>query len=210
MGPSGEGSRDRALAPSIAERDALPLLLLAGVAGCVYALSYLGLGQVFTANMTGETVAERGRQDVTWPSFVTAALALELAALLALAIGWILAGGTPTGAALHCFISASAFAMGVQSAAVGRLGVASGSTTYATGTLMTLTRRSVDRIRSREAGTAGPPKRGPGLAAGVWLSYLVGAIVGGAADSWWVPGATALPLVFVAAVVLVATRHRGC
>ena len=45
MGPSGEGSRDRALAPSIAERDALLLLLLlAGVAGCVYALSYLGLG----------------------------------------------------------------------------------------------------------------------------------------------------------------------
>ena len=46
VGPSGEGSRDRALAPSIAERDALLLLLLllAGVAGCVYALSYLGLG----------------------------------------------------------------------------------------------------------------------------------------------------------------------
>ena len=158
----------------------------------------------------GETVAERGREDVTWPSFVTAALALELAALLALAIGWILAGGTPTGGALHCFISASVFAMGVQSAAIGRLGVASGSTTYATGTLMTLTRRSVDRIRSREEGDAGPPKRGPGLTAGVWLSYLIGAIVGSAAVSWWVPGATALPLVFVAAVVLVAARHRGC
>ena len=100
--------------------------------------------------------------------------------------------------------------MGAQSAAIGRLGVASGSTTYATGTLMTLTRRSVDRIRSREAGDAGPPKRGPGLTAGVWLSYLIGAIVGSAAVSWWVPGATALPLVFVAAVVLVAARHRGC
>ena len=98
MGPSGEGNRDRALAPSIAERDALLLLLLAGVAGCVYALSYLGIGQVFTTNTTGKTVLP--------------------AALLALAIGWILAGGTPTGGALHCFISASAFAMGVQSAAI--------------------------------------------------------------------------------------------
>jgi uncharacterized membrane protein YoaK (UPF0700 family) len=36
-------------------RDTL-LLLLSAAAGCVDALSYLGLGQVFTANMTGNTV----------------------------------------------------------------------------------------------------------------------------------------------------------
>jgi uncharacterized membrane protein YoaK (UPF0700 family) len=32
------------------------LLLLAGAAGCVDAVSYVGLGRVFTANMTGNTV----------------------------------------------------------------------------------------------------------------------------------------------------------
>ncbi|MGN6697263.1 MAG: YoaK family protein, partial [Thermomicrobiales bacterium] len=36
-------------------RDTL-LLLLAGAAGSLDAISYLGLGHVFTANMTGNTV----------------------------------------------------------------------------------------------------------------------------------------------------------
>jgi hypothetical protein len=39
----------------IAARDGL-VLVLAGTAGCVDAISYLGLGHVFTANMTGNTV----------------------------------------------------------------------------------------------------------------------------------------------------------
>ena len=45
---------DRLLSPKTA-REVL-LLLLSAAAGCVDALSYLGLGQVFTANMTGNTV----------------------------------------------------------------------------------------------------------------------------------------------------------
>ena len=40
---------------SAAARDAVALLL-AFTAGCVDAISYLGLGHVFTANMTGNTV----------------------------------------------------------------------------------------------------------------------------------------------------------
>ena len=228
------GEEIRKGARFLASQNAL-LLLLAGAAGCIDALSYLGLGQVFTANMTGNTVllgvalcrarwwavarsgaalvgfltgvavgaavAERGREDVAWPRSVTAALALEFAALLVLAAGWAFAGETR--AVLYCLIFVSALAMGVQSAAVGRLGVSSVSTTYVTGTLTTFTRRSVDRLRPGGK----DPKRGPRLTAGVWLSYLAGAITGGAAGAWWTRGAILPPLVLVAAVV--ATRCRG-
>jgi uncharacterized membrane protein YoaK (UPF0700 family) len=234
MGTGGEESQEDPR--SLASRNAL-LLLLAGAAGCIDALSYLGLGQVFTANMTGNTVllgvalcrarwwavarsgaalvsflagvavgaavAERGGEDVAWPPSVTAALALEFAALLALAAGWAFAGGTQ--AVLYCLIFLSALAMGVQSAAVGRLGVSSVSTTFVTGTLTTFTQRSVDRLSSADDGEE--PKNGPRLTAGVWLVYLAGATAGGAADVWWARGAILPPLVLVGAVV--ATRYRG-
>lgn len=44
-----------AISPSAATRNGL-LLALAFAAGYIDALSYLGLGRVFTANMTGSTV----------------------------------------------------------------------------------------------------------------------------------------------------------
>ena len=47
-------SHSRLSSPKMA-RDVL-LLLLSAAAGCIDALSYLGLGHVFTANMTGNTV----------------------------------------------------------------------------------------------------------------------------------------------------------
>jgi uncharacterized membrane protein YoaK (UPF0700 family) len=49
------GEEIRKGARFLASQNAL-LLSLAGAAGCIDALSYLGLGQVFTANMTGNTV----------------------------------------------------------------------------------------------------------------------------------------------------------
>src|SRR5215472_15796501 len=53
---STETSGARSLLRSPATlRDAL-VLLLAFTAGCVDAVSYLGLGHIFTANMTGNTV----------------------------------------------------------------------------------------------------------------------------------------------------------
>ena len=55
QGDAGESAPHGRLSSSRTVRDAL-LLLLSAAAGCVDALSYLGLGQVFTANMTGNTV----------------------------------------------------------------------------------------------------------------------------------------------------------
>src|SRR5579884_811830 len=124
------------------------LVLLAVASGGVDAVSYLALGHVFTANMTGNTVllgvaigqarglaalrsaiallgfivgaavgaAIVGREQASdgWPPVVTAALALECAALIALAVTSRLGHGTPTGEALYLLIALSALAMGIQ------------------------------------------------------------------------------------------------
>ena len=55
QGDAGESTPHGRLSSPKTVRDTL-LLLLSAAAGCVDALSYLGLGQVFTANMTGNTV----------------------------------------------------------------------------------------------------------------------------------------------------------
>lgn len=112
---------------------AVLLTLLALISGCVDAVSYLGLGHVFTANMTGNTVllglafggasglsvarsatalfgfiagaavgaavAGRDRGRAVWPPVVTATLALEFAALIALAAGVSAGGATPSAGA---------------------------------------------------------------------------------------------------------------
>lgn len=223
------------------------LVLLSSAAGCVDAVSYLGLGQVFTANMTGNTVllgiaigqaqgqaalrsgvalvgfiagvtagaliVERGREDAVWPLAVTVALALECVILVALAVGWNLAGGET-----YTLIFLAALAMGVQSVAVRRLGVSGVATTFITGTLTSLTRRLVDRLRSAVVSADQDTER-PGKTpstrelvepAAVWLVYGVGAIVGGtAALRWQFATITLLPIAVVAVVVVTAAvLHR--
>src|ERR687889_712542 len=77
-----------AAAPSRAIRPALPRLLLAltAVAGLVDAASYLGLGHIFTANMTGNVVflgfAVAGVRGLSVTRSLTALLAFLLGALL--------------------------------------------------------------------------------------------------------------------------------
>src|SRR5215475_12485746 len=59
-----------------AMRDAL-VLLLAFTAGCVDAISYLGLAHVFTANMTGNTVLlGLSTAQAQWPAALRSAAAL--------------------------------------------------------------------------------------------------------------------------------------
>src|SRR5712692_9884775 len=148
------------------------LLALTWAAGSVDAISYLGLGHVFTAMMTGNTVllglalaqgevlaalrsivallgfsigvfvgaliVERESEPPEWPAAVTNALALE-AVILAIFSGIsFLAGGARTPAVIYFLIVLLALAMGIQSAAVRRLGVPGIATTYITGTLTSL------------------------------------------------------------------------
>lgn len=227
------------------------LTSLSLAAGCVDAVGYLGLGQVFVANMTGNTVllglaigqadgqgvlhagtalagfilgvalgaaiVERGGPErAAWTPAVTAALGLELVILLTFAAGWLLDGSEATGIPVYLLIALSALAMGIQSAAVRRLDVAGVSTTYVTGTLTALTTRVVGWLCSKFSEGAGeritltePRERGLPLTADVWLAYGVGAVVGGAAELLWQPGALLLPVAAVTAVVaLMAPRHR--
>jgi uncharacterized membrane protein YoaK (UPF0700 family) len=216
---------------SIAIRNGL-LLVLTFAAGYIDALSYLGLGRVFTANMTGNTVllgialaefdgaairraslalvgflagaavgawvVERDHSDGLWPRAVTLALLLESLLLLAFAAGWYLAHDTlATATTRAALIVLSAFAMGVQSAAVIRLEITGIATTYLTGTLTNLVARLMGRSRRKSK-----PFRQSALLATVWIVYIGGAVAA-AVD---LPRNLVLTLVLpVALVMVVAT-----
>ncbi len=224
------------------------LLLLAWAAGNLDAISYLGLGGVFTAMMTGNTVllglalgqghvlaavrpilalagfaagaalgaviAGDQARDRDWPPSVTVALTVEAAILAAFSLTWHRWGTGPSGGVVDALIVLCAVAMGVQSAAVRRLGVPGIATTYITGTLTSLVADVVARIRHTARGDAdddeAPARRWehrPGLLAAVFGAYALGALTG----TLLYPRAalaTAGPLVAVSAVTLVAARTR--
>lgn len=140
---------------------------------------------------------------------------------MAFAVGWHLAGA-PAGKALYSLIALSALTMGIQSVAVRRLGISGVATTFVTGTLTSLTRRLIDRLRSAVSpsvasdghDTESPEQETPSAhdlaqPAAVWLVYGVGAVVGGLAELRWQSAATLLPAAVVAVVVVTAaTRYR--
>lgn len=140
-----------------------PILALTAAAASTDAISYLGLGHTFPANMTGNTVllgigiatadfAAAGRSACALGGFVLGAaiaatlpddgeskrttrpaLILELGALSAVA-GWWLSTGHLAHAERLGLIVLAGLAMGVQSGAVSRLRITSVTTTYITGT----------------------------------------------------------------------------
>src|SRR5215470_14021895 len=117
------------------------LLALTFAAGCVDALSYVGLSHVFTANMGfvgGVVMAAKlvgpPRDRVVWSSRITFALGLEFVVLLVFAVGW-LGGSRASGHGLLVMIVLSGLAMGIQSAVARRLAVPGITTTYITGTI---------------------------------------------------------------------------
>jgi uncharacterized membrane protein YoaK (UPF0700 family) len=224
------------------------LVMLSLAAGCVDAVGYLGLGQIFVANMTGNTVllglalgqakgqaalravvalagfvvgvgagaaiVGRGRERSTWSPGVTVALTLELAVLVAFAVGWFLAGAEPDGREVYPLIVLPALAMGVQSAAVRRLGIPGVATTYITGTLTDLTEGAIARLRAAVAGAVSndgsseretPSARGLVLPADVWLAYGIGAVIVGILAVRWPSGVLSVPVAVVALVVATAT-----
>jgi uncharacterized membrane protein YoaK (UPF0700 family) len=224
------------------------LVMLSLAAGCVDAVGYLGLGQIFVANMTGNTVllglalgqakghaalravvalagfvagvgtgaaiVGRGPERSTWSPGVTAALGVELVVLVAFAVGWFLAGPEPDGGSVYPLIVLPALAMGVQSAAVRRLGIPGVATTYITGTLTDLTEGAIARLRPAVAGAVSnddssgretPSARGLVLPADVWLAYGTGAVIVGILAVRWPSGVLTVPVGVVALVVATAT-----
>ncbi|GAA3683345.1 hypothetical protein GCM10022224_054900 [Nonomuraea antimicrobica] len=139
----------------------LPVLSLALASGAVDAFTFLSLGEVFTANMTGNLVllgvsAGHSRLSDAVGSLVafvafTCALATVLRLTRTAAKGWsartrlslgaelallaVLAVGWAAGAPRLPLIATAALAMGVQSAVTNRLHTFVGSTTFITGAL---------------------------------------------------------------------------
>ena len=248
----GGGSRDGSATSPARVRDAM-LVMLSLAAGCVDAVGYLGLGQIFVANMTGNTVllglalglaqgqaalralvaltgfivgvaagaaiVGPGRERPAWSPSVTAALALELVVLAAFAVGWFLADAEPAGLAVYPLIALPSLAMGVQSAAVRRLGIPGVATTYITGTLTDLTEGAIARLRPAlyaavsdgdRSGQTRPSARGLLLPADVWLAYGAGAVIVGVMAVRWPLGVLSVPVAVLALVVATAVaRFRG-
>jgi uncharacterized membrane protein YoaK (UPF0700 family) len=232
------------------------LLLLTLAAASVDAISYLGLGHVFTAMMTGNTVllglalaqgevlaalrsilaligftvgvfvgaiiVQRESEPAEWPAAVTAALAFETLILAIFAATSMLFDSTRA-VIIYLLIILSAFAMGIQSAAVRRLGVPGIATTYITGTLTTLMVDLLGWLRSitaqlpvsktvkRDDLARIPWEQRVGLLAGVVALYCLGALIGGVLQLYSAPLASLFPLGAVMLVVLSAVvrkRHR--
>jgi uncharacterized membrane protein YoaK (UPF0700 family) len=212
-------------------RDGL-LLGLTLVAGAVDAVSYLGLGRVFTANMTGNLVllglaigqgqaldalrsvvaflgfaagaglggwvvgaGQGGEQREHWPSKVTAVLSVEFLLLATFWVGWLLSGPQPPNATLEVLTALSAAAMGVQSAAGRRLAVAGVSTTYVTGTLVTLMAELASLARRQP---------GAGRWVGVLVALLFGATLATVLMQYARPAAPVLPLLVLGCIVAAA------
>lgn len=163
--------------PAPDRRDTTLLLVMVVAAAATDAISYLGLGKVFSANMTGNTVllgiglatgdlGSAGRSGVALGGFVLGAAvtgasghrrgwasgplfgAATEAALVAAALAWWLADPHPERLGLIVLLS---LAMGRQSAAISRLGFGV-STTYITGTWTATSRWLGARLRALGAG----------------------------------------------------------
>lgn len=236
-------------------------VLLAGVAGTVDAVGYLTLFSLFTAHMSGNSVAlglrlgdghwaEALRYAIPIPPFVlgvtgallvtelcrrrgmpyTTALPLSLEALLlatfALYGSRFLHGAIiepPSGLAFELLVASLAGAMGVQTAALRRVGKRTIATTFVTGVLTNLSSETINALfwlvdhppRPRRSGARPALREYPrnpalgqaALNAAIWVSYLLGAVLGGYLEVHWRLKAIGLPLGGLTLAILVDLRR---
>ncbi|HEY2305794.1 MAG TPA: YoaK family protein [Streptosporangiaceae bacterium] len=145
--------------------------------------------------LAGAPLADRWHHHATgaWPTSVTVTLAVELVILVAFTVGWELAGTHPSGGGQLALVAVLAAAMGLQAAAVRRLGQM--STTYLTSTLTALVAGLV----------AGSKPDGMARSLGVLATLIIGAIAASVLlkeARAWVPLVILVPLglVIVASV----------
>lgn len=226
-------------------RDAM-LLLLAWVGGSTDAVSYLGLGHVFTANMTGNTVLlgiaigqgllanevrlflsllgfcvgvmvggiqiERHDEPKDWPVIITRTLTIEGVLLAAFALVWYLTDPTRSPVQVNILVVLSALAMGLQSAAVLRVGVSGIVTTYVSGTWTNFLMSLVHQVSQvKDANTTELSTRSKqnhlGLQFAVLCIYGLAAVISGLGEIHWPKIAPLLPLLIVIIVVINASIH---
>jgi uncharacterized membrane protein YoaK (UPF0700 family) len=171
------------------------LVPLAWAAGIVDAVSYLRLGSVFTANMTGNTVllgiavaeGDGGHAARSAAALGGFCAGVVLATLLPGTSSGLLAEGLllialailgHVGAIPRVpLILLGGATMGMQTAAVRRSNRTGVNVTYVTGTVTTLLSRAANRLLGRER-EQDPGDRDVGLPGSVWLAYGVGGLAG--------------------------------
>jgi uncharacterized membrane protein YoaK (UPF0700 family) len=184
-------------------------LALLGVSAAIHSSSEAIHGGVALAAYAagvavGAPLAGRDKdQGATWPRSVTTTLAAELCVLAAFCVGWELSRGRPRSGAQLALLILLAVSMGMQSAAIRRLGQM--SSTYLTSTLTAF----VAALATRTVPDA------IGRSLGVIAAMVVGAVAGGilAAKAYpWLPAMILLPLALViagsAASARGEERHR--
>lgn len=159
------------------------LAISGGIALGSYAIGAAAGGLIARTPAAGQPI---------WPRRVTVALTAEIAVLAAFSAGWVGSGGHPSGVTQQTLLALAAAAMGMQSAAVRRLGQL--STTYMTSTLTGVVVGLA--LRQHPEGT---PR-----SAGILAAFVAGAAIGAVIASFapdWVPAPVLIP---IAAVVLAA------
>lgn len=146
-------------------------------------------GCALGARASGEPVPG----EPVWPGPVRRVLAGELALTVLLLIGAVVTGPHRGAGAQLALLGCAAAALGVQSSAVQRFGVAGLSTTYLTGTLTTV----ASRLALRE------PVRNVGHSATILGGLIAGAVLGGLLTTTGSPWVLLLPVSLVGTTVLV-------
>ncbi|MCY8581342.1 DUF1275 domain-containing protein [Bacillus haynesii] len=211
------------------------LLLLCLTAGIVDVIGYLSIGHVFTANMTGNIVllglsignslhatamyslialfgfiigviisaAIVGKQEKTfWPSGVTIALAVEAAVLL------LFACLTFFESSPHLLILLLSMAMGLQTTAARKLGIAGISTTVLTGTLANFFEDVTKRFLSKNDQKV--IHKDAWLRALTIVLYCLGAVIAALAEPEHPFVVIWIPIVIIIGIIAVAgTRFHG-
>jgi uncharacterized membrane protein YoaK (UPF0700 family) len=153
--------------------------------------------------LAGAPIAARGGEEHggTWPVSVTATLAAELVVLAAFCAGWEAVQGHPRGGAQIALLVVLAAAMGMQSAAVRRLGQM--SSTYLTSTLTAV----LAGLATRKA------PEGLTRSLGSLIVIVAGAVAGGFLATTsaypWLPVVILLPSCLVIAGAVGAHRRAA-
>jgi uncharacterized membrane protein YoaK (UPF0700 family) len=181
-------------------------LVLIGVAATTHSSAQaihasLALGGYAAGVLMGAPLAARRSHEVgTWPASVTATVGAELVVLAGFCIGWELSDGSPHDDGQLALLIVAAAAMGMQSAAVRRLGQM--SSTYLTSTLTGVLASLVTGTRAE----------GLGRSLGALAAIIVGALAGGilARSAYaWLPVAVLLPPGVVVAGSVAGSRSRN-
>ena len=171
---------------------------VSALAAAAVALASYAAGVLIAAPIACERDREHDDDTGRWPGRVIVCLGLEFCVLAAFSAGWLAAGGRPGPDASRALLAVAAAGMGMQSAAIRRLGTM--STTYLTSTLTAVL---------AGIGSGSPPEgwqRSVAILAALPVGAVIGAVTGANAPGL-VPLVVLGPLAAVAGAAFVLRRR---